>query len=75
MKSSLLSLLALPAFFASTFAAPAVDTDTTLALEKRQAADAYNIVDTLYTHIQQYTGAISTLLPLSRSDTQGMFLN
>lgn len=60
MKTSFLSLLAIPAFFAGAFAAPAVDSNNEVAIEKRQVADAYSIVSSLYQDIQQYTGAIST---------------
>jgi hypothetical protein len=61
MKATLFSLLALPALFVSTFAAPAAVPETAVAeaVEKRQVADAYSIVEGLYTDIQQYTGAIS----------------
>ncbi|TKA83757.1 hypothetical protein B0A55_00067 [Friedmanniomyces simplex] len=51
------SILALPALFASTLAAPTAVANA--AVEKRQSADAYAIVDSLYTNIQQYTGAIN----------------
>ncbi|KAK0259005.1 hypothetical protein LTS09_006293 [Friedmanniomyces endolithicus] len=55
---SFFTVLALPALFASTLAAPtAIPADA--AIEKRQAAAAYAIVDSLYTNIQQYTGAIN----------------
>jgi len=58
---SFFTVLALPALFASTLAAPtAIPADA--AIEKRQAAAAYAIVDSLYTNIQQYTGAISASL-------------
>ncbi|TKA48176.1 hypothetical protein B0A54_01669 [Friedmanniomyces endolithicus] len=51
---SFFTVLALPALFASTLAAPtAIPADA--AIEKRQAAAAYAIVDSLYTNIQQYT--------------------
>jgi len=55
---SFFSVLALPALFASTLAAPTAI--SAAAVEKRQEAAAYAIVDSLYTNIQQYTGAIST---------------
>jgi len=62
---SLFTVLALPALFASALAAPtAIPADA--AIEKRQAAAAYAIVDSLYTNIQQYTGAISTSLPFTK---------
>lgn len=36
-----------------------MDTTAEVAVEKRQVADAYSIVETLYQDIQQYTGAIN----------------
>ncbi len=63
MKSSFFTLLALPALFVSTFAAPAAVPETAVAeaVEKRQVADAYSIVQSLFAEVQQYTGAISEL--------------
>ena len=61
MKATLFSLLALPALFVSTFAAPAAVPEMAVAevAEKRQVASAYSIVESLYSEVQQYTGAIS----------------
>ncbi|KAK5720397.1 hypothetical protein LTR17_015034 [Elasticomyces elasticus] len=50
------SVLALPALFTGIIAAPV---SSELSLEKRQSADASQIVESLYTNIQQYTGAIN----------------
>jgi hypothetical protein len=63
MKATFFTLLALPALFVSTFAAPATVPETAVAeaVEKRQVADAYSIVESLFSEIQQYTGAISEL--------------
>jgi hypothetical protein len=58
MKTSILSLFALPALFLGSFAAPASNVGD---VEKRQISDAYSIVESLYSEIQQYTGAISKL--------------
>ena len=61
MKSSFFTLLALPALFVSTFAAPAAVPETAVAeaVEKRQVASAYSIVESLFAEVQQYTGSIS----------------
>ncbi|KAK3630918.1 hypothetical protein LTR56_017191 [Elasticomyces elasticus] len=50
------SVLVLPALFTSIIAAPV---SSELSLEKRQSADASQIVESLYANIQQYTGAIN----------------
>jgi DNA repair ATPase RecN len=64
MKTTFLSLLAVPAFlFTTTFAAPApaaIEESRVAALEPRQLSSAYTIVSDLFTEIQQYTGAINT---------------
>lgn len=67
MKSSFFSILALPALFIGAIAAPAAAPEA--AIEKRQTADAYSIVSSLYSDIMQYTGAISkhALVKLSSS--------
>ncbi len=72
MKFSTMSLLALPALFLPAFAAPApAAVDTSLApIERRQIADAYTIVESLFTEVQQYTGAINeTAAGLSLAST------
>ena len=70
MKTSIITLLAVPAFFTGIFAAPTVDTTNAVTVEKRQVADAYGIVETLYQDIQQYTGAISNVpLPSHHNTT------
>ena len=53
--------LALPALFVGAFAAPAAVPETGVAVEKRQVADAYSIVEGLLSDVKQYTGAISQL--------------
>ncbi|KAK3071052.1 hypothetical protein LTR53_009362 [Teratosphaeriaceae sp. CCFEE 6253] len=58
MKGTFFSVLALPALFISAIAAPVAAPETAI-VEKRQSADAYAIVDSLYTNVQQYTGAIN----------------
>ena len=58
MKTSFFSVLALPALFLSAVAAPSEVPETAVA-EKRQVGDAYSIVESLYSEIQQYTGSIS----------------
>ena len=55
MKFSL-SLLALPALFVGSLAAPA---PAEVGLQKRQISSAYTIVSNLYDAVQQYTGAIN----------------
>lgn len=57
MKTTFFSVLALPALFLTSLAAPTAIND--VALEKRQIADATSIVEKLYADVQQYTGAIN----------------
>lgn len=58
MKASFFSVLALPGFLLGAVAAPAEGPETAMT-EKRQVGDAYSIVESLYSEIQQYTGSIS----------------
>ncbi|TKA33214.1 hypothetical protein B0A50_00767 [Salinomyces thailandicus] len=69
MKIFFLPMLALPSLFLGISAAPSATPETTSGLEKRQIADAYSIVDSLYTEIQQYTGAINETVAGVDSDT------
>jgi len=59
MKFTLLSTIGL---FGLAIAAPVAEPEASVALESRQSAEAqaYTIVDNLYTEIKQYTGAINT---------------
>ncbi|KAK3710723.1 hypothetical protein LTR37_010142 [Vermiconidia calcicola] len=57
MKSTTFSLLALPALFLSTFAAPAAHPDTA-AVERRQVPELYTIADQLYNNIHAHTANI-----------------
>jgi len=54
MKASFFSVLALPTFFLGAVAAPS-EVPETAVVEKRQVGDAYSIVESLYSEIQQYT--------------------
>lgn len=68
-----ITLLALPALILPSLAAPAPATvgEVETALERRQLSDAYSIVESLYSEIQQYTGAINeTSSSLSADSTQ-----
>jgi len=70
MRTALFSILALPALFISTFAAPAANPGADLIEKRSETAEAYSIIDSLYSEIKQYTGAInSTAAGLSASSS------
>jgi len=69
MRTALFSILALPALFISTFAAPAANPGADLIEKRSETAEAYSIIDSLYSEIKQYTGAISTPVPSRPSST------
>lgn len=56
MKFSTVLVSALMGLAANALTIPAA-----AGIEKRQAASAYDLISTLYTDVQQYTGLISTL--------------
>lgn len=60
MKFSTIFASALLGLTASGLTIPA----SSQGLQKRQTASAYEIVSTLYTNVQQYTGVISTASPV-----------
>ncbi|GAB1729174.1 hypothetical protein NU195Hw_g6030t1 [Hortaea werneckii] len=68
MKTSFFSVLALPAFFLGAVAAPS-EVPETAVVEKRQVGDAYSIVESLYSEIQQYTGSINETAAGLNSDS------
>ncbi|KAI7198683.1 hypothetical protein KC343_g8498 [Hortaea werneckii] len=68
MKISFFSVLALPAFFLGAVAAPS-EVPETAVVEKRQVGDAYSIVESLYSEIQQYTGSINETAAGLNSDS------
>ena len=72
MKSTFFTLLPLAAFFVSSFAAPAAlpEAEVSEIVEKRQAADAYGIIDSLFATVQQHTGSISKLEQLSLNNNR-----
>ncbi|RMZ02945.1 hypothetical protein D0864_03073 [Hortaea werneckii] len=72
MKASFFSVLALPTFFLGAVAAPS-EVPETAVVEKRQVGDAYSIVESLYSEIQQYTGSIK--LTISHTDETAAGLN
>ncbi|KAK3723268.1 hypothetical protein LTR37_001991 [Vermiconidia calcicola] len=59
MKSTIFSLLALPALFLSAFAAPAAQPNT--AVEKRQVPELYTITDQLYNEVHAHTANIMAI--------------
>lgn len=56
MKFSTVLVSALMGLAANALTIPAA-----AGIEKRQAASTYDLISTLYTDVQQYTGLISTL--------------
>jgi len=68
MKFTLLSTIGL---FGLAIAAPAANADNSVALETRQSkeAQAYTIVENLYTDIKQYTGAINATVATIHSSS------
>lgn len=70
MRTAFFSVLALPALFISSFAAPAANPGADLVEKRSEATEAYSIVESLYSEIKQYTGAInSTAAGLSASSS------
>ncbi|TKA62433.1 hypothetical protein B0A49_09323 [Cryomyces minteri] len=70
MKVSFISFFALSTCFLGVLSAPTVEANTDV-VEKRQISSAYSIVDSLFSDIKQYTGAINaTAAGLSSSSTQ-----
>lgn len=54
---SFVAILALPALFVSTLAAPSASNG--ISFEKRQASGAFGLVSSLFTEVQKGTGSIS----------------